>query len=169
MYYYRCEKGTEAYQVLSKLYRQTSDCIYAAAELAGELGAISFTTNSQVIGGIGSLRFIGKPDPKEYKVIDSTRSPTGKLYDCIPNIDTKEGAKIALRITKLPFIRMEDAMERLCITDKVDDMGDSFRFDIIPIEDWVYMKSDGTHGLQGLQEIEFSRYHAVEKYIRSER
>ena len=169
MNYYRCEKGTEAYRVLSELHRQIGCCIEAAAKLAGELGAISFTVNSQVIGGIGSLRFIGKPDPKEYKVIGISRSAGKKLYDCVPNIDTEEGAKIAVRITKLPFIRREDVVDRLCITDKEDDIGDSFGFDIMPVDDWVYLSSEAHHGLKGLEEIDYASYHAAETYIRGER
>lgn len=168
MNFYRCKKGTEAYQVLIELHHQSVDCYDAAAELASELGAISFTVNSQVIGGIGSLRFIGKPDLKEYKVIGISRSAGKKLYDCVPNIETEEGAKIALRITKLPFIRREDAMERLHITDKEDDMGDGFGFEIMPLDEWFYMSSEAHHGLKGLEEIDYASYHAAEKYLRIE-
>lgn len=169
MNFYRCKKGTEAYQVLIEMHYQIADCYDAAAELASELGAISFTLNSQVIGGIGSLRFIGKPDPKEYKIIGIKRAAGKKLYDCVPNIDTKEGAKIALKITKLPFIRKEDVVDRLCITDKVDDMGGIFGFNIMPVDDWFYISSEVHHGLKGLEEITHQNYANAEAYIRGER
>ena len=169
MNYYRCEKGTEAYQILSELYNKEADCIHAAAELASELGAISFTLNSLVVGGIGSLRFISKPDPKKYKVIGVKRVTRMKFYDCIPNIDTEEGAKIAVKITKLPFIRMEEVDRLLCITDKVDETGDSFGFDLMPVGDWFYLKSEVHHGLNGLEEITEDSYASAETYIRSKR
>lgn len=169
MNFYRCKKGTEAYRILSELYHQSADCYDAAAELAGELGAISFTLNSQVIGGIGSLRFIGKPDPKEYKIIDIKRATGKKLYDCVPNIDTKEGAKIAVKITKLPFIRKDDVVKMLCVTDKEDDMGGIFGFDIMPVGDWFYISSEVHHGLKGLEEITHQNYANAETYIRDKR
>lgn len=163
MNYYRCEKGTEAYHILGNLMKEICKCYKAADDLATELGAVSFTTNSVVIGGLGSLRFNRKPDPKEYRVIGKAKAGGIKMYDCVPNIDTKEGAAIAVRMIRLPFIKQEDVLKR-CGVQEPDEQIDDKSVVFLTADDYIYMESGMEHALEGLESISQQNFEDAKEY-----
>ena len=164
MNYYRCQEGTEAYHILYETMDRINHCLSAAGELAEELGAISFTPNELVVGGIGSLRFNHKPDTDAYRIVGKHRIGRVTHYDCVPCIDTKAGAEVAARIIKLPFIKHSDITERIggIVTPEVE--GDRF-VAFFRSDGWIYLQSELQHRLEGLAEITEKNYKEADAYF----
>ena len=165
--FYRCEEGTEAYQAIGVAFNKIRECCQAAATLAEELGAESFTTNELVIGGIGSLCFNHKPSPKQYKVIGKERTGLKTLYHCVPDLEQRGGRAIAMRIVKLPFLKSSQIHEFLRV-DQETEKPDEAALDILRIEGYYYMQSDFTHHLEGLEEISEQNFQEAAKYAERE-
>ena len=163
MYYYRCEKGTEAYRVLKELPRQVESCLQAARELATRLGAVAFVAEATKAGGIYALRFAVKPDLKKYKPFSCRREGGTKVYDCVPNSDTEEGREIAEEIARLPTLYYREILQILGAQGNPNGE-EVVHFTYWPLEDWLYLCCEWECRMEGLETISQRNYEEAEAY-----